>query len=121
MNKKHRGHDPETQTRTVVVEDGVRLESESFAQGEAPITSDILIENEPVVQVFQSTDLREQAFWLISILMAAAVVFSFAVIFLAGFGLYGFELEESTLNWIVGSIIGEIVVIGGIVYKELFS
>jgi hypothetical protein len=50
-----------------------------------------------------------------------AVAATFTIIFLQGFGAWGFHLEAGFLNWLGAATIGELGIIAGAVYGGLFK
>lgn len=66
-------------------------------------------------------ELRESAMKWINPTFTGAVILTYVIIFLQGFGLWGFELEESFLNWLGVVTVGEIAGLVAIAFRYVFS
>lgn len=64
---------------------------------------------------------RDRAFWFILWVYAGVLVATFGIIFLQGFSVGGFKLDQAFLNWLGGATITEVAAIAALVFRAIFG
>lgn len=72
-------------------------------------------------EALDTLKLRKKAFWAILVSFVGLLLFTCGVILLQGFGWRGFRLDESSVKWLGGTVMVQLVGVLVIVVRALFK